>query len=125
MTTIPSPRYSTEGFTGMDLGELNYIWQRLDAAQREYITLYYQRARKYNKLATEALDKRQKRLAYLIDYCKVNNYTEHGTREKIINDWAFNDANDDWLRWLREAQRCESAMTMELKMASLLAGTSA
>lgn len=125
MTTIPNPRSSTEGVTGMTLEQLHSIWTILDQTQREYVTLYYHRARKYHKLATEALDRRQKRVAYLVDYCRANKYSEHGTREKIINDWTFNDANDDWLRWLREAQRCESAINMELKMASLLAGVCA
>lgn len=123
MTTVPNQRTSTEdqgGLAGFSTDELNFIWQRLDASQREFITLYYNRARKLNKQATDAWNKRAYRLQFLLEYCEVNGYTDHNTREKILNDWAFNDANDDWLRFSREIKRCEAAIAMELKMGLLI-----
>lgn len=108
------------GMAGYSVGELNFIWQRLDASQREFITGYYRRARDLHKKATDAWNKRASRLAYLIDYCSVNKYNEFQTRQKIINDWTFTDANDDWLRFSREIQRCEAAIDMELKMSQLI-----
>lgn len=123
--TAPQQRVSPEGQAGLQgysVEQLNSLWSILRPDQREYVTTNYERAKKFNKMATDALNKRQNRMAYLIDYCRVNNYTEFNTREKIINDWTFTDANDDWLRWSREVKRCQVAIDMELKMASLLAG---
>lgn len=108
------------GLVGYSTAELSYIWQRLDASQREFITGYYRRARDLHKKATEAWNKRADRLQYLLDYCAANKYNEFQTRQKIINDWTFTDANDDWLRFGREIQRCEVAIDMELKMSLLI-----
>lgn len=120
MSIIPNQRTSPEGLEGYSTGELAYIWKQLDETEREYIRMYYARIRKYNKLATEALDKRQDRMKYLLDYCKANGYTDFNAREKIIHDWVFNDANDDWLRWGREVKRCQVAIDTQLKMGPLL-----
>lgn len=123
MTTVPKQRVSPEspeGLDGFSTSELAWIWKNMDGTEREYIRGYYARIRKYSKLATEALEKRQERMAYLIDYCKANGFTEFNTREKIINDWVFTDANDDWLRWGREVKRCETAINTQLKMSMLL-----
>lgn len=123
MTTVPNQRTSSEdqgGLAGFSTAELSFIWQRLDDTQREFITLYYHRARKLNKQATDAWNKRASRLQFLLDYCKANRYSDHNTREKILNDWNFNDANDDWLRFSREVKRCEAAIAMELKMGLLI-----
>lgn len=119
--TAPQPRVSPEGLEGYTLEQLDSLWRILDPGQRAYVKMYYERARKFNKMATDALNKRQARLSYLLDYSKANGLTEYNTREKIIHDWVFTDANDDWLRWGREARRCQVAMDVELKMASLLA----
>lgn len=123
MTThpIPRPRTSPEaGLEGYSPAELASIWQQLDASQREFITLYYRRARDLHKKATDAWNKRGNRLQYLLDYCKANKYNDFQTRQKIINDWVFCDANDDWLRFGREIRRCEVAIDMELKMSMLI-----
>jgi hypothetical protein len=121
MNAVPNQRTSQEGLEGYSFGELNSLWRMLDTDQRAFITLYYERSRKLNQQATEAFSKRQERLQFLLAYCKANRYTEHNTREKIINDWVFNDANDDWLRFSREVRRCQVAIDTELKMATLLA----
>lgn len=118
---VPNQRTSPEGLEGFSLDQLNSLWRILDPDQRAFVTLYYDRSRKLNKLATDAWNKRADRLQYLLDYCKANKYTDHGTREKIIHDWVFTDANDDWLRYTREVRRCLVAIDTELKMASLLA----
>lgn len=118
--TVPNQRTSPEGLNYL-FAEMSHLWSRLDPDTREYINLYHRRSRKLNKLATDAWNRRSDRLQYLLAYCKANKYTEHGTREKILHDWVFNDANDDWLRYSREVQRCQAAIDMELKMTSLLA----
>lgn len=122
---VPEQRQSVEdfgpmGLEGFSMAELHYIWQRMDDSQREYITLYYHRARKLHKQATDAWNKRADRLAYLLEYCRQNGYNDFQTRQKVINDWVFNDANDDWLRFSREIRRCEAAMNTELKMTQLM-----
>lgn len=108
----------------MSTTEMSYAWRLLDQKQREYVRTLYDRFRRFTKLATEAYNKRQDRLQYLLIYCQQNKYTEFGTREKIINDWTFSDASDDWLRCTREARRCKEALELELKMALVFAGSS-
>lgn len=124
--TAPKQRTSTEGPVGLEgysVDDLYFIWQRLDDSQREYVTMYYHRARKLSKLATDAWNKRASRLQYLLDYCEVNNYNDFQTRQKVITDWVFTDANDDWLRFSREVRRCQVAMDTELKMGLLKLGS--
>ncbi len=123
--TAPAQRKPVEdqpgfGLDGFNPGLLNYIWPRLDQSQRSYITMYYHKLRKLNMQATEAWTKRANRLSYILAYCEKNKYTEHNTREKITNDWVFNDANDDWLRYCREIKRCEAAMRTELQFGLLI-----
>lgn len=120
MINVPQPRTSPEGLQGYTPEQLNSIWARLSPGQREYIRLYYDRLRRLNKQAVDAWNKRADRLQYLMAYCEANGYNEFQTRQKIINDWVFVDSSDDWLRFSREAHRCEVAIDMELKMAFLL-----
>ena len=126
MTTVPQQRPPAESLSGegpgMNAAEMSYAWRLLDNKQREFVKTMYDRYRRFNKLATEAYNKRQDRMQYLLLYCKSNKFTEFNTREKIINDWTFSDANDDWLRCLREAGRCKEALEMELKMSMLFNG---
>lgn len=126
MTTAPKQRPPAEPMggegPGMSTAEMSYAWRLLDAKQREYVKALYDRFRRFTQLATIAYNKRMDRLQWLLLYCKQNNFTDFNTREKIINDWEFSDANDDWLRCLREAQRCKDALELELKMSLLFNG---
>lgn len=125
MTTVPQQRPPAEPPNegpGMSTAEMSYAWRMLDQEQREYVKTLYDRFRRFNKLATQSYNKRMDRLQWLLVYCRQNKFTDFNTREKIIKDWEFNDANDDWLRQLREAQRCKEALELELKMAMLFNG---
>lgn len=113
--SIPGQRVSPEASPAWEA--LHRIWDRLDPATQQYISLYHARLRKANKEATDAWNKRQSRGQYLQDYCDQNGYSEFNKREKIIKDWAYNDANDDMIRWTREAERCWAAIQAELNMA--------
>lgn len=118
--TIPNQRTSTEGLQGFSPSLLSVIGKSLRGHERAYITLYWHRMRKSNEEATHASNKWQERNAFLKEYCRVNQYTEHQTREKMRLDYALNDAMDAWSWHTREAARCESVIAMELSARLLL-----
>ncbi len=115
--SIPAQRTSPEGMSAQQTEVLYRMWPRLDAPTQEYIRLYHGRLRHANQQATAAWNKRQDRLSYLTAYCEKNGLTEFNTRAKVADDWDFNDANDDMIRWTREAERCWAAIQAELTMA--------